>query len=192
MLNELMPLVENSTGENPKILVVEDDQATAELLGDCLKFSLNADLQIAGTARQAMEMDHDNPAEVIIVDYMLPDMDGLELISALCSHFPRPVILMTGHPTLGRAIEAMRLGASDMFVKPFDMEKLTHTISDMVIKYRRSQVRVKRLMRVRELSKKVILERRSLRRKMDLVCRDMVGAYRELAEKVHKIQLNKK
>jgi len=188
MLNEMAPLVENSTGDSPRILVVEDDPQISELLQDHLSYSLNADVQMASSAEQAIELDQQKPAEVIIIDYMLPDMDGLELISALGSQRQRPVIVMTGHPTLGRAIEAMRLGASDMFVKPFDLEKMTRTIAVAVVRHRHNQLRLKRLMRVRELSKRVISERRGLRRKMELICRDMVSGYRELAEKVNRLQ----
>jgi DNA-binding NtrC family response regulator len=188
MLNEMMPLIENSTGENPRILVVEDDPAIAELLQDHFKDSLNAEIRIADSGQQAIDLDYEKPAEVILIDYMLPDMDGLELIAALNSRGQRPMIIMTGHPTLGRAIEAMRLGAADMFVKPFDLDKMTQTVAQAVGKFRHDQLRVRRLMRVRELSKRVIQERRGLRRKMDLVCRDMVAGYRELAEKVNQIQ----
>jgi len=188
MLNEMMPLTENSTGDRPRILVVEDDPQIGELLQEHLTYSLNADLRVADSAEQALQMDSTKPAELILIDYMLPDMDGLELTTILRMHVQRPVIVMTGHPTLGRAIEAMRLGATDMFVKPFDLERMTNSISQAVAKYRFDQLRIRRLMRVRELSKRVLHERRGLRRKMDLVCRDMVVGYRELAEKVNRIQ----
>lgn len=187
MLENMMPLVENFTGDRPKILIVEDDAGTAELLQDYLRDSLSAEPHIAASAQEALDMDDEDPAEVILVDVLLPDMDGLELLAALGAKGQRPVILMTGHPTLGRAIEAMRLGATDMLVKPFDMDKVGRTIVGAVGKYRRDQLRVQRLVRVRELSKKVIQERRSLRQKMDLLCRDVVGAYRELAEKLIKL-----
>lgn len=188
MLNELAPLVENTTGDKPKILVVEDDPQIAELLHDHLEYSLDADLTVAPCARKALELDAAKPAEVIVIDYMLPDMDGLELISALGTRMHRPVIVMTGHPTLSRAIEAMRLGAADMFVKPFDLEKMTGAIAGAIEKSRRHQLRSKRLRRVRELSHKVIAERRHLRRKMDLLCKDIVSEYRTLAEKISRFQ----
>jgi DNA-binding NtrC family response regulator len=187
MLNQMDYAVENSTGDNPKILVVEDDPATAELLQDYLQDSLNADLQMASSAQQALELDEEKPAEVILIDYLLPDMDGVKLISSLNARRRRPAIMMTGHPTLGRAIEAMRLGATDLLVKPFDMDKLSQSILSALEKHRHYQLRLKRLMRMRDLSKKVIRERKNLRRKMDVVCRDVVTAYRDLAEKVGKL-----
>jgi len=185
MLNEMSPLVENSLGENPRILVVEDDPATAEMLQDFLQDTLNADIRMAGTAQEAMERDEDHRSEVVLIDYLLPDMDGLKLISSLNAKVVRPAIMMTGHPTLGRAIEAMRLGATDLLVKPFDMDQLTQSIIQAVEKHRQFQLRLKRLTRMRELSRQVIRERKNIRRKMDVVCRDIVTAYRDLAEKVN-------
>jgi DNA-binding NtrC family response regulator len=187
MMNESSPVMEPITGNPPRILVVEDDPGITELLQSHLEYSMGAKVTIASNARDAIELDAEEPAEVIILDYMLPDMDGLELYSELNNRNQRPVILITGHPTLGRAIEALRLGASDMLVKPFDMDKLSQTLFAAIEKSRRTQSRIKRLIRMRQLAKNVLVERRSLRKKIDLVCRDIVGAYKELAEKFIKV-----
>ncbi|NLE30460.1 MAG: response regulator [Phycisphaerae bacterium] len=184
MLDETIPTLD-STIYRPHIMIVEDDPEIAEMLHDHLKESLNAELDLASSAQEALEFDAENPADVILVDYMLPDMDGLDLITPLNARKRRPIILITGHPTLGRAIEAMRLGAVDMLVKPFDLEILTEKISQAFAQYQQEQRRMNRIMRIRRLSKKVIAERRSLRRKLDVLCKDIVGSYRELAEKVN-------
>jgi DNA-binding NtrC family response regulator len=187
MLNEMDAVIENTTGEGPRILVVEDDPATAELLQDYLKDQLSAELQIASSARQALDLDEQNPAELILIDYLLPDMDGAKLIASLNVKCRRPAIMMTGHPTLGRAIEAMRIGAVDLLVKPFDLNRLTQSILQAVEHHRRDQLRLKRLLRIRDLSKKVIRERKNIRQKMDVVCRDIVISYRDLAERVNQL-----
>ena len=187
MLNE-SPTIEYTTGDHPRILVVEDDPQISELLESHLNYSLSAELRVAACGKQALELDDQQPAEVVLVDYMLPDMDGLELIAALNQRRHRPTIIMTGHPTLGRAIEAMRLGAADMFVKPFDLDKMTRTVYGAIEKHRHDQVRLQRLTRMRSLVQLAIRDRRGLRRKMDLLCRDMVVGYRELTEKVNRFQ----
>jgi DNA-binding NtrC family response regulator len=188
MLEETTPTLEHITGNRPKILIVEDDPNIAEILRDHLEFSLNADLQIASSAEEALEMDAQRPAELFIIDYLLPDCDGLDLIPAINAREERPILVMTGHPTLGRAIEAMRLGATDMFVKPFDLDVVANKISESLEEHRRTQRRFERIKRVRELSKKVIQERRGLRRKLDLLCKDFVGAHRGLAEKLTQLE----
>jgi DNA-binding NtrC family response regulator len=188
MLEELTSTLNYKTGDRPRILIVEDDPNIAELLHDHLEFSLNAELQVASSAEEALQMDAEQPAEVIVVDYMLPDSDGLDLIAPINARLHRPIILITGHPTLGRAIEAMRLGAMDMFVKPFDLDIITYKISQAIEQHRNEQRRIQRLMRVRKLSKRVIQERRGLRRKLDVLCKDVVGSYRDLAEKVTELE----
>jgi DNA-binding NtrC family response regulator len=186
MLDAMNSTTENTTYQRPKIMIVEDDPDIAELLQNHLEFSLNADLQTANSAEQALQLDAEKPAEVIVVDYLLPDSDGLDLITPLNARQKRPIILITGHPTLGRAIEAMRLGAVDMFVKPFDLDVVTAKIAQAIEQHRHEERRIQRLIRVRELSKKVIQERRSLRRKLDVLCKDIVVSYRDMAEKISK------
>jgi DNA-binding NtrC family response regulator len=181
----------NTTAHRPRIMIVEDDPDIASLLHDYLETAFNAEMDLAVSAEEALECDAENPADVVIVDYMLPDMDGLDLILPLNARKRRPIILITGHPTLGRAIEAMRLGATDMLVKPFDLDVLTQRISQAMEQHRHEELRMKRLMRVRQLSHKVITERRALRRKLDVLCKDIVGSYRELAEKVSFVESQK-
>jgi len=171
-------------GDRPKILIVEDDHGVAEMLRDHLDYSLSADIAVAACAEEAVRMDQEDPAEIILIDYMLPDTDGAELIRVLNRTRPRPAILITGHATLGRAITAMRNGAVDMFIKPFDLEILTRKIARAVEDYRAAQRRLGRLEKVRRLAKQLIKDRRQLRRKLDLVCRDIVNGYRDLAAKV--------
>jgi DNA-binding NtrC family response regulator len=184
MSDEFTTELKNTTVNRPRIMIVEDDAEIAELLQDHLQFALNAEIELASSAEDALTLDAESPSDVIIVDYMLPDMDGVDLITPLNARRKRPIILMTGHPTLGRAIEAMRLGAVDMLVKPFDLEILTEKISEAFIRHQQEELRTKRVMRIRQLSKKVITDRRALRRKLDVLCKDIVGSYRELAEKV--------
>ncbi len=172
-----------ASGERPKILIVEDDVDIAEMLQDHLEYSMSAETTLAYSAEQAIELDLIDPAEILIIDYMLPDTDGVELIKSLNGNDVRPAIFITGHATLGRAINAMRCGAIDMFVKPFDLQTITTKIAQAVEAYRHQQLRFKRLQKVRSLSKQVIKDRRQMRRKLDLVCRDVVSSYRDLAVK---------
>lgn len=170
--------------EGPRILIVEDDTDVALMLQDHLEYALCAQTIVASRAEHALSADREQPAEVILIDYMLPDVDGPDLIQSLNAREVRPVIMITGHATLGRAINAMRSGAMDMFVKPFDLAVLSEKVASAVEQHRAQQRRVRRLEKVRALSKQVLKDRRGLRRKLDLVCGDIVHAYRDLAVKV--------
>ena len=181
----------NTHNERPRILVVEDDPTIADMLQDHFEFSLSADTTVASSARDALDADEQSPADVVVIDYMLPDMDGFELIRSLNRRAARPAVVITGHGTLNRAIDAMRCGAVDMFTKPFDLEDLTATIWTAIEKHRFQQRRLSRLEKLRALSKRVIRERRQMRRKLELVCKDVVSAYRDLAIKIAKMNQGK-
>ncbi len=187
MMEQTAPTIENTSGNPPRILVVEDDITISELLEEHLTYSMDAQVRRASDATEAMELDADKWAELIIVDYLLPDMNGLKLSELLNSDGQRPMIFMTGHPSLDCAIEAMRFGVRDMFVKPFDLDNLTETIHKAIEQHRKHQLRLKRLMRMRQLARGVLHERRALRRKLEFVCKDIVQGYRQLSEKVNSI-----
>jgi len=187
MLTEMDYTHQIAHEEGPKILIVEDDSDVALMLQDHLEYTLSAQATIAACGDLAVAIDRDDPAELIVIDYMLPDFDGPELMRILNRNCCRPVIMITGHATLSRAISAMRSGAVDMFVKPFDLEILSAAVSSAIERYRAQRQRGKRLERVRALSKQVLKDRRGLRQKLDLVCRDFVNAHRELAAKVSTI-----
>jgi len=185
--NACIDEVKNANADRPKLLIVEDDPDVARMLQDHLEYSLSAESRVADSADEAIRLDMEEPCELILIDYLLPDMDGAEVARRLNEEHPRPVIFITGHATLGRAINALRCGAVDMFVKPFDLELLTGKVSAAIETYRRQQRRLRRLERTRRLTKHVIRERRQMRRKLDLVCRDLVNAYRELAVKTSQL-----
>lgn len=188
MIEELLPETDIITGDAPRILLVEDDPQISELLEEHLSYSIGAEVRKASDAVEAMELDADKWAEIVIVDYLLPDMDGVELSGHINKDHSRPLIFMTGHPTVGCAIDAMRFGAIDMFVKPLDLDKLSHTISTCIEEQRNHHLRIKRLTKLRSLAKTVIRERRTLRRKLEFMCKDVVGSYRDLAERVVEMQ----
>lgn len=188
LMDEMELIDETSHREGPRILIVEDDADVALMLQDHLQYSLSAMVTVAEDAEKAVTMDSTSPAELVLIDYLLPDCNGPELVEKLAGPAHRPVIMMTGHATLGRAISAMRSGAVDMFVKPFDLEVLSQKVSAAIDRYRSQCHRVRRLEKVRKLSQQVIRDRRQLRRKLDVVCRDVVSAYQDLAVQVAAIK----
>jgi FixJ family two-component response regulator len=91
---------------------------------------------------------------------------------------------MTEKPTVGRALEAMRIGIRDMLPKPFALSQLGESVTQAVEDHHKRDRQQLRYDRLRRVSSRIIKERRVLRQRVDLVCRDLVGAYRRLAEKV--------
>jgi len=184
MAVQLDPRTEKQQGDSPRVLVVEDDPQIAEFIEDYLQQSMDCQVLRAASGQEAMQLDRQHPAQLILMDYLLPDTNGLALLKSLNADQQRPTIIITGHATLGRAMQAMRLGARDMLLKPFDLERLGQSVSKALEHYQSHRRRQRRVDRVRQLSKAVLKDRRQLRRKMELVCRDLVHAYERLAHRV--------
>ena len=106
------------------LLIVDDEQSYRQLLS--LVFDgENHSIRTAMNGREAMELLREEPADVIITDVKMPDMNGIELLRAAREALPDVgVILMTAFATVETAREAFKLGADDFIQKPFDVEEL--------------------------------------------------------------------
>lgn len=115
--------------ENLKILVVEDDEA----LRDALLITLDAAGHAAvgaGGGPQALELIARQPFNMVVSDLRMAPMDGLELLAEIRSRQPRlPVLLMTAFGDVDRAVAAMRGGACDFMLKPFEPRALLEQIA---------------------------------------------------------------
>ena len=107
-----------------KLLIVDDEQSYRQLL--TLVFEGDGhQIRTAMNGREALEMLEAEPAEVIITDVRMPDMDGIELLRHVREFLPDVgFVLMTAFATVDTAREAFKLGADDFIQKPFDVEEL--------------------------------------------------------------------
>ena len=106
------------------ILIVDDEQSYRQLLS--LVFESDGHtVRTAMNGRQALELIQSEPADIIISDVKMPDMDGIELLRAVRESAPDlAVVLMTAFASVETAREAFKLGADDFIQKPFDVEEL--------------------------------------------------------------------
>jgi two-component system response regulator PilR (NtrC family) len=108
----------------PNILIVDDEQSYRQLLSLVFEADGN-NIRTAMNGRQALEALDVEPADVIISDVKMPDMDGIEMLRAVRETLPDiGVILMTAFASVETAREAFKLGADDFIQKPFDVEEL--------------------------------------------------------------------
>ncbi len=106
------------------ILIVDDEQSYRQLLSLVFEEQGNT-IRTAMNGRQALELLQAEPADVIISDVKMPDMDGIEMLRAVRETLPDlGVILMTAFASVETAREAFKLGADDFIQKPFDVEEL--------------------------------------------------------------------
>jgi two-component system response regulator FlrC len=112
-----------------KVLLVEDDRALREALGETLELA-GHDYHAVGSAEEALSAAADEPFSLVLSDVNMPGMDGHQLLSALRSRHPQlPVLLMTAHGAVDRAVDAMRQGAADYLVKPFEPKALVALVA---------------------------------------------------------------
>lgn len=89
------------------------------------------DLVHSETGKQALEVLDSASPEVVLLDLVLPDMDGLEILKHIHDNKMNvEVVVMTAHGSVNVAVEAMRLGAFDFVIKPFNAERLRVTLNN--------------------------------------------------------------
>ena len=115
----------------PRILLVEDDRALREALADTLALG-GYDYLEAGNGEAALAILQRESVAMVVSDVNMPGMDGHALLRTLSERFPQlPVLLMTAYGTVQNAVTAMREGAVDYLVKPFEPSALL----DLVAQY---------------------------------------------------------
>ena len=114
------------------ILVVEDDQALAEALQDTLA-TAGYNVVLAENGRLALGQLEETSVDLVVSDINMPQMSGDALLKRVKTLYPDiPVILMTAYGTIEQAVDAMRDGAVDYMVKPFEAEVLINMVSRYV------------------------------------------------------------
>jgi two-component system, response regulator FlrC len=111
-------------GKNLPILIVEDDADLREAVCDTLELSGQAVLAVS-SGPDALEMLRAQAVSLVVSDVRMDPMDGITLLKEIRREHPQlPVVLMTAFAEVDRAVEAMRSGACDFLLKPFDPDAL--------------------------------------------------------------------
>lgn len=112
-----------------KVLLVEDDRALREALADTLLLA-GHDYRAVGSAEEALQAVEQESFSLVVSDVNMPGMDGHQLLGLLRARQPQlPVLLMTAHGAVERAVDAMRQGAADYLVKPFEPKALIELVA---------------------------------------------------------------
>jgi cyclic di-GMP phosphodiesterase len=108
---------------SPRILIVDDEVEITEILADLL--SEEYDCIRAGSAEEALTRLHESEFQLVISDITMPGMSGLDMIPHVKEYAPDTVVVMiSGMQTVESAIGALRLGAFDYLMKPFDLRQV--------------------------------------------------------------------
>jgi len=126
-------MVENAAKrKSMKILLVEDNQQVAEVIFDYFE-DTNFELDYAATGTLGLKLAQQQRYHCIILDIMLPGIDGITICKALRqSGYDTPIIMLTARDTNQDMLTGLGIGADDYIVKPFDLELLQARIEAVV------------------------------------------------------------
>ena len=111
-----------------RILIVDDEERMRHLLSIMLS-RRGYHVDQAGDGVQALEMIKAAPFDMIITDIKMPRMDGVELLKRIVEmEIPPPVVFITAFATVESAVDAMRQGAVDYIIKPFEEDRILLTV----------------------------------------------------------------
>ncbi len=112
-----------------RILVVDDEDSILDVLQTTLKF-VGFEVETASTGREALSKAPKFLPEVILLDVMLPDTDGFQLLARIRSNgIEVPVIFLTAKDAVEDKISGLRTGADDYITKPFSLEEVIERIN---------------------------------------------------------------
>jgi len=107
-----------------KVLLVDDEVEFLEIMSERMEARGMA-VTTCTSAEEAVEIIKTETFDAIILDFMMPGMDGFQALKEIKSKRPESqIILLTGHATVEKGVEAMKMGATDFLEKPADIEAL--------------------------------------------------------------------
>ncbi len=121
-----------------RILIVEDERAISNLMYVNLK-AQGYDCTCAFDGKQAADLIEGNSYDLVLLDIMLPEIDGYELLEYI-RPLGTPVIFITAKGTLGDRIKGLRLGADDYIVKPFQIGELLARVEALLRRAKKSAI----------------------------------------------------
>ncbi|HEX3947423.1 MAG TPA: response regulator transcription factor [Acidimicrobiales bacterium] len=107
-----------------RILVVDDEPSIVDSVATSLRYE-GFEVEEAGTGRTALAMAQDRPPDLIVLDVMLPDLDGLEVTRRLRADGIRtPILFLTARDALGDKLAGLTIGGDDYVTKPFSLAEV--------------------------------------------------------------------
>lgn len=117
-------VIQEAAATAQRVLVVDDETSITDLVGTVLRYE-GFDVRTAGGGREALEMVGSFRPNLIILDVMLPDVDGFEIQRRLSAQGLRvPVLFLTARDATEDKVRGLTAGADDYVTKPFSLEEL--------------------------------------------------------------------
>ena len=113
-----------------KVLLVDDEEDFLEAMAERMR-ARDMEVTTASSAREALKKMENEIFDAIVLDFQMPEMDGMEALKSIKAKRPESqIILLTGFATVEKGVEAMKEGAADFLEKPADLEVLSKKIKE--------------------------------------------------------------
>ena len=139
-----------SMSNTTRVLIIEDHRDIAEMLYDYFE-RRDYELDYASDGRMGFNLANQNEYDIILLDLMLPEMDGIDVCRKLredCKNYT-PILMMTARDTLQDKVKGFDMGADDYLVKPFEILELEARIKALM--RRKGQISQQEVLEVGEL-----------------------------------------
>lgn len=124
--------------EQMRILVVDDERNLTELISLALRYE-QFEVAAAHTGREALDGMRSFRPDLVVLDVMLPDIDGFEVARRMAAEWPAvPVLFLTARDTTDDKIRGLTIGGDDYMTKPFSLEELIARVRAVLRRTRRS------------------------------------------------------
>src|SRR5436190_16469696 len=154
-----------------RVLLIDDDPGLSEVI-ELLLSREGYGVERAGTLKAGIARSGAAGIDLVITDLKLPDGTGLDAIRAIrAGHPDLPIIMITSYSSMESAIAALRAGAVDYIIKPFDNDEFVHSIERALAERRikRENTALKRAVRRAYTSRPILGESAGMQRVAELV-----------------------
>lgn len=124
-----------------KILIIEDDQGILKFLRRGLTYE-GYEVEVAEEGKQGLELAEEEPPDLVILDLMLPGMDGLEVCRRLRAEGDVPILMLTAKDETNDRVTGLDMGADDYMVKPFEFKELLARIRALMRRAQPTQTKI--------------------------------------------------
>jgi FixJ family two-component response regulator len=128
------------TEDQPIIYVLDDDHRVREALSSLLS-SLGLRVEVFASAAEYLRFKKPDCPACLILDLELPGMNGLELQQEIAGDQSPPIVFVTGHGDVPSSVRAMKAGAIEFLLKPFDNQELLRSIDAGILQDREARVK---------------------------------------------------
>ena len=126
------PRMSRADGTPIRAVVVDDEESLADLVAMALRYE-GWDVRVANDGHQALAISREFRPDVVVLDVMLPDIDGLQVLTRLrADGLQVPVLFLTAKDALDDRIAGLTIGGDDYVTKPFSLEELVARLRGLI------------------------------------------------------------